>query len=340
MRIVITGGQGFVGAALADELRRRGRFAGAVIDQIVLVDRAAPPSPPLLPTQPGSPDALPTVLSVHGELAATAPGLFNRPVDVVFHLASAVSAECESDFDLGMRTNLDATLALLQAARRQHADGGPLVRVVFSSSLAVYGSDPAVPLPQRVSEQTLPVPQSSYGTQKLVCEQLIADFTRKGFIDGRVARLMTVAIRPGRPNAAASGFVSGIIREPLAGVVARCPVGTDLQVAIASPRRTVEGIITLAECERGDGPRQLSGGLPVNLPALTVSVAEMLAALRAIAGDAVGDLVRPAPDPVIERIVRSWPARFDNARASALGLGPDPDIASVIEQYLADHLGN
>ncbi len=337
MRIVITGGQGFVGAMLAAELRRRGRFAAAVIDEIVLIDRAAPPSPPLLPTQHGSPDALPAVLTVHGELAAMVPGLFARPVDVVFHLASAVSAECEHDFDLGMRTNLDATLALLQAARRQHADGGPRARVVFTSSLAVYGCDPSRPLPQRVSEETLPLPRSSYGTQKLVCEYLIADFTRKAFIDGRVARLMTVAIRPGRPNAAASGFVSGIIREPLAGAVAYCPVGTDLEVAIASPRRTVDGIITIGECERGDRPGQLSGTLPVNLPALTVSVAEMLAALRTIAGDAVADLVRTAPDPAIERIVRSWPARFDDARATALGLRPDPDIASVIEQYRADH---
>jgi nucleoside-diphosphate-sugar epimerase len=302
----------------------------------VLVDRV--PAPSAQPSQPGSPLDGPAVLSVAGDLAAVTPTVFNRPVDVLFHLASAVSAECEADFDLGLRANLEATLTLLQAARRQYAEGGPQVRLVFSSSLAVYGVDPCLAWPERVSESTLPVPQTSYGSQKLICEQLIADFTRKGFIDGRVARLMTVVIRPGRPNAAASGFVSGIIREPLAGVVTRCPVGTDLEVAIASPRRTVDGIITIAECDRGDGPGNLSGGLPVNLPALTVSVAEMLAALRTIAGDAVADLVSTAPDPAIERIVRSWPARFDNARATALGLSPDPDIASVIEQYRADHL--
>lgn len=141
---------------------------------------------------------------------------------MLIHLASAVSAECEADFDLGMGANVDTTRALLEAARAQSAAGGPMPRVVFSSSVAVYGSDPALPLPPVVSESTLPTPRSSYGIQKLVCEQLIADYTRRGFLDGRVARLMTVSVRPGKPNAAASGFLSGIIREPLAGLPAIC----------------------------------------------------------------------------------------------------------------------
>lgn len=209
--------------------------------------------------------------------------------------------------------------------------------MVFSSSVAVYGSDPALPLPPVVSESTLPTPRSSYGIQKLVCEQLIADYTRRGFLDGRVARLMTVSVRPGKPNAAASGFLSGIIREPLAGLPAICPVHPELKVALASPRRTVEGILRVAEAERGAGPGRIDGGVPVNLPALTVSVADMLSTLRQVAGDAVADLVTTAPDPGVEALVGSWPAAFDNARAAALGLAPDPDFASVVRDYLEDH---
>ncbi|MEI2775598.1 MAG: D-erythronate dehydrogenase [Tetrasphaera sp.] len=328
MRIVVTGGHGFVGSALTSELLRRGRFRGEAVDSIVLLDKVAPP---------GAFDGVPLIHTIRGELVDTLPAAFAEPVDAVAHLAAAVSAECERDFDLGMRANLASTLAVLDAARTQRAQGGPLATVVFSSSVAVYGSDPAVPLPPVVSETTLPTPQSSYGTQKLACEQVLADFTRKGFVDGRVVRLMTVAVRPGKPNAAASAFVSGIIREPLAGVEAPCPVGRDVQLAIASPRRTVAGILRIAEVERGDGPGQLSGRLPVNLPALTVTVGEMVDALRAVAGDAVADRVIHSPDPAIEAIVRSWPARFDNARARALGLEPDLDVADVIRHYLDDH---
>ncbi|MFB7509258.1 NAD-dependent epimerase, partial [Streptomyces broussonetiae] len=182
-----------------------------------------------------------------------------------------------------------------------------------------------------------PVPQSSYGTQKLICEQLIADCTRRGFIDGRVARLMTVTVRPGRPNAAASGFLSGIIREPLAGLPATCPVRPDLAVALSSPRRAVDGLLCVAQAERGTGPGRLEGRLPVNLPALTVSVADMLATLRQVAGDAVADLVTMSADPAVEAVVASWPAVFDNRRAAALGLRPDPDFRSVVQDYLTDH---
>lgn len=331
MRIVITGGRGFVGTALARELVARGNFRGRPITALVLSDRVAAPD-----RAPGAP---PYLSSVVAELRASLPRLFTEPVDVVFHLASAVSAECERDFDLGLAANLDTTRAVLEAARAQWAQGGPLVTVVFSSSVAVYGSDPALPLPTVVSEATLPTPQSSYGAQKLACETLIADYTRKGFVDGRPVRLMTVAIRPGVPNAAASGFVSGIIREPLGGIPAPCPVPPDVLLALASPRSTVTGLLAVAEAKRGDGAGLLSGRIPVNLPALTVSVGELLDALRRVGGDAVADLVTVTPDPAIEAIVRSWPARFDNARAATLGLAPDPDIDTLIRQYVADHPG-
>lgn len=329
MRIVITGGHGFVGTALASELTARGTFRGRPIDALVLADRVAAPD-----RTPGWPSY---VSALVGELRDALPRLFADPVDVVFHLASAVSAECERDFDLGLAANLETTRAVLEAARAQAARGGPLVTVVFSSSVAVYGADPALPLPPVVSESTLPTPQSSYGAQKFACETLIADYTRKGFLDGRPVRLMTVAIRPGVPNAAASSFVSGIIREPLAGVPAPCPVPPDLLLALASPRTTVAGLLAVAEAGRGEGDGVLRGRIPVNLPALTVSVGEMLDALRRVAGDAVADLVTPAPDPAIEAIVRSWPARFDTTRAATLGLTPDPDIDTLIRQYIADH---
>ncbi|BDH06514.1 D-erythronate dehydrogenase [Streptomyces seoulensis] len=329
MRIVITGGFGFLGRQVAERLLETGTFLGTPVDRLVLADRFVPDASPLADD--------PLVEVVQGDLTERLGELFAEPVDAVIHLASAVSAECEADFDLGMGANVDTTRALLEAARAQSAAGGPVVRLLFSSSVAVYGSDPELPLPAVVSEATLPTPRSSYGVQKFVCEQLVAEYTRRGFVDGRVARLMTVSVRPGRPNAAASGFLSGIVREPLAGLPAVCPVDPGLRVALASPRRTVAGILHIAELERGEGPGLLDGRLPVNLPALTVSVEEMLQTLRRVAGDAVADLVTVAPEPAVEAIVGSWPADFDNARAATLGLAADPDFESVVREYLADH---
>lgn len=329
MRIVITGGFGFLGRKVAETLLERRTFRGGPIHRLVLTDRVVQPESKVATD--------PLVDVVRGDLTECLDEVFAEPVDVLIHLAAAVSAECEADFDLGMRANVDTTRALLEAARAQSTAGGPTPRVVFSSSIAVYGGDPALPLPPVVSESTLPTPCSSYGTQKLVCERLVADYTRRDFIDGRVARLMTVSVRPGMPNAAASGFLSGVIREPLAGLPATCPVRPEMRVALASPRRTVEGILRLAEVERGTGPGRLGGGIPVNLPGLTVSISEMLDTLRRVAGDTVADLVTITPDRDIEALTGSWPAVFDNARAAALGLDPDPDFESLVRDYLTDH---
>ncbi|MET7473921.1 D-erythronate dehydrogenase [Streptomyces sp. NPDC005648] len=328
MRIVVTGGFGFLGGRVAAALLARRALGGEAIDRLVLVDQVVRPESPVW--------ADPLVEVVHGALADRLDEVFADPVDLVIHLAAAVSAACEADFDLGMSANVDTTRALLEAARTQSASGGRVPRLVFSSSVAVYGGDPALPLPATVSESTLPLPRTSYGTQKLICEQLIADCTRRGFVDGRVARLMTVTVRPGKPNAAASGFLSGIVREPLAGVPAICPVRPGLRVALSSPRRAVEGLLRLAEVERGTGPGRLEGALPVNLPALSVTVADMLTTLRRVAGSQVADLVTIAPDPTTESIVGSWPAAVDHTRAAGLGLHPDPDFESIIRAYLDD----
>jgi len=203
---------------------------------------------------------------------------------------------------------------------------------VFSSSGAVFGPDPGRPLPDVVADETLPAPQTSYGTQKLMCEYLVADCTRKGFIDGRSARLMTVTVRPGRPNGAASSFFSGIIREPLAGVESICPVDESVSHAVSSPARTVEGLIAVYEA-----PRDAFGGrLGLNLPALNVTVREMLAALESVAGPKVRSLVRFERDERIASIVANWPKGASAQRAAGLGLQPETSFADIVRQYIAD----
>lgn len=325
MNVLITGGAGFLGARLARELLRRGSLCGQRIEHLVLADLAEARDPVLRE------DAR---VQMHvGDLLGQMPALMVQPVDAVFHLASAVSAECEADFDLGLRSNLDTTRALLDACRAQAARGGPVPLFIFSSSVAVYGSDPALPLPAVVDDRTLPTPQSSYGIHKFVCEQLVADYTRKGYIDGRAARLMTVSVRPGRPNGAASSFLSGIVREPLAGEAAVCPVAPDTAVALASPATTMAGLMAVAEA-----PREAFGGrTALNLPALTVTVQQMLDALREVGGEEALRLVRFEPDATIARIVGGWPSRFDSPRARSLGLSPDRDFHSVVRQYVRDH---
>jgi len=319
MKLLITGGAGFLGARLARTLLARDILAGRHIDALVLADQFAPP-PDLLA------DA--RVAARTGALLEQCGALGAERFDGVFHLASAVSGECERDFDLGMRSNLDSTRALLDALRA----AGNTPRLVFSSSVAVFGPDAGVPMPEIVADDALPAPQTSYGTQKLMCEQLIADCTRKGFIDGRAARLMTVTVRPGKPNAAASSFFSGIIREPLAGSEAICPVDESVSHPVSSPARTVEGLIAVYEAPRA----ALGGRLALNLPALNVTVGEMLAALEAVAGAEVRARVRFERDERIAGIVANWPRGASAARAARLGLAPEAAFADIVRQYITD----
>ena len=320
VNVVVTGGAGFLGSRLArdllaaDSVRLAGRDAGPV-SRLTLIDQA--PAPPDLAADD-------RVTAVRGDVAEAASRA--AAVDVVFHLAAAVSGECEADFDLGMRANLRGMESLLASCRA--AGTGPVV--VFASSLAVFGGTPEHPLPEQIRDDTLPVPQTSYGTQKLIGELLLADYTRKGYLRGRAIRLMTVCVRPGRPNAAASGFVSSIIREPLAGQRARCPVDPATEVALASPAKAVEAL----RCAAGAAGQAWGGRTAVTMPALTIAVADMLAALADIAGPEVSGLVDVDPDPVIERMVSTWPARVRADRAARLGLTPDPDFGSVIRMHL------
>lgn len=323
MHILITGGAGFVGARLARSLLARGTLAGHRLERVVLADQAAPPETLLADGR---------VEALVGPLLAQCESLRERRFDGVFHLASAVSGECELDFDLGMRSNLDSTRALLEALRMRPAAAAAPPRVVFSSSIAVFGPDPALPLPAVCADDTLPAPQTSYGTQKLICEHLIADFTRKGYIDGRAARLVTVTVRPGRPNGAASSFFSGIVREPLAGEEAVLPVDPEVAHPVSSPQRTVEGLIAVFEASR----EAFGGRLALNLPALNVTVQQMLDALEAVAGPRVRGRVVPRRDERIAGIVANWPRAVSAARAARLGLRPEASFEDIIRQYIED----
>lgn len=327
MHIVITGGSGFVGARLACTLLALGNLAlnGASaqkITQVTLTDQAAPPDDLKADAR---------VRFVAGDLnnLLNAGQLLSADVSVVFHLAAAVSGECEADFDLGMRSNYEATRALLEACRALKTK--PVF--VFASSLAVFGKVPGFPMPALIEDDTLPTPQSSYGTQKLIGEQLVADFGRKGFITGRNVRLMTVSVRAGKPNGAASGFLSGMVREPLAGVKAACPVPAATLIALSSPARTIEGIIRAAEVSsEAWGPLTA-----INLPALCTSVGEMAAALERVAGTAATDLLDWTPDPAILKLVDTWPGVVASKRANALGLQADTSFEAIIRDYIAEN---
>lgn len=323
MKILITGGGGFVGSRLARALLARGQIGGRTIDRLVLADQVAPRAELTADSR---------VATRVGALAGQCEALGREGFDGVFHLASAVSGECEADFDLGLRSNLDTTRALLDALRAATLAGRVPARLVFSSSVAVFGPDPSKPLPDLVGDDTLPAPKTSYGTHKLICEHLIADYSRKGFVDGRSARLMTVTVRPGRPNGAASSFFSGIIREPLAGEEAICPVPAEVSHPLTSVARTVEGLIAVYEAS----VEALGGRLALNLPAVNATVGGMLDALEAVAGKAVRDRVRFVRDETIAGIVGNWSRGCTAARAARLGLVADPDFATIIRQYIAD----
>ena len=318
MRIVITGGCGFLGRRVAMRLLEQGSALGP-IDALVLFDNAAPVLP--LPEDR-------RLSLVTGDIADrdTVRRLIAPGTDAVFHLAAIVSGQAEADTDLGYRVNLDGTRAVLDACRAL----GSTPRLVFASSLAVYGGA----LPPSVGDDTALTPQSSYGTQKAIGELLVNDYSRKGFIDGRALRLPTVVVRPGLPNRAASTFASSMIREPLTGQDAVCPVSPDTVMALASPRRIVDGLVHALGLP-GDA---FGASRSLQLPGFSVSVGEMAAALRRAGGDAAYARIRWAPDPGIQAIVGGWPMALASSRAEALGFGRDSGIDEVVGFFIEDDL--
>ena len=327
MRILITGGCGFLGIKLAKALLQTGSLcingASQPIKRLVLTDLVPPPAELLQDERVQFIGGNLRTLLAHDKAMLS-------DIEVVFHLAAAVSGECEANFDLGMSSNLDTTRDLLEACRAsQHSP-----TVVFASSVAVFSCRPGQSWDGViVDDDTLPTPQSSYGIQKYIGEQLMADFGRKGFIHARTVRLMTVSVRPGKPNGAASGFLSGMIREPLAGIKATVPVAAETPVALSSPSRTIEGLIKAAEAS------DAAWGFltAMNLPSVQVTVGEMAVALQRLAGKQTADYLEWKIDPAIVKIVNSWPGEIAYSRASQLGLTPDPSFDSIIQQYINEN---
>lgn len=319
IRVTITGAAGFLGTLLARHLLSHpisvAGSAPSEVSELTLIDLVRPPEDVASDRR---------VRVKTGDLAESLEP--SDDADAVFHLAGVVSGAAEADFDLGMRANIDALRALLEWCRGRTV---PPV-LVFSSSLAVYGADPAASPLGVVDDNTLPRPQSSYGTQKFIGEQLVADYTRKEFVRGRSARLMTVVVRPGRPNAAASSFLSSIIREPLRGERAVCPVAPTTLVAISSPTRTRDGLLRAAAVD----DRTWGSRTAMNLPALTTTPREMAQALDHVSGERLSDLIDWLDVRSVGDIVESWPARFVTQRATTLGLQPPDSIEEVVRAYV------
>ncbi len=321
MRILMTGAAGMVGRKLTAQLLKAGTLRGEKIKALELHDIVPAPAP----------DAPGVEVTVHtGDMAdegAAAKLIASRP-DVIFHLAGVVSGEAEANFDLGYRVNLDGSKALFDAVRL--ADGY-VPRVVFTSSIAVYGG----PFPDVIPDDFQQAPLSSYGTQKLMSELLLNDYTRRGFLDGIGIRLPTICVRPGKPNKAASGFFSGIIREPLAGQEALLPVPRDVVHTHASPRAAVGFLVHGAEI---DG-QKVGARRNITMPGVGVTVGEQIEALRRIAGEDVVKRIRDQHDEAVWALVKNWPTRFESKRARELGFKAESSFDEIIRAHIEDELG-
>ncbi len=321
LTIAVTGAAGFLGAQLVKALLQRGSLTGPQgetqeIGRLIAIDRVA---------LQGIDDSRLQVLTgdiSDGEWLRTA---IPAGVDSVFHLAAIVSSQAEQDFELGMKINVDAFRQLLEHLRQLPNN----VKLVTTSSVAVFGGD----LPEKVSDSQVWLPQSSYGTQKAICDLLLADYSRRGWVNGRSLRMPTIVVRPGKPNQAASSFASGIIREPINGETAICPVSADTRLWLLSPRKAIQGLIHGHELAEA----QLTEGRVINLCGLSVSVEQMIMALRQVAGSKIAQRITFTPDAAIERIVNSWPGDFDTRYALRLGFSANDSFTQMIEEYMADY---
>ena len=322
MHILITGAAGMVGRKLTARLAQEGAVGGQAITRLSLVDVVAPEAPAGFA---GQVETRAADLSAPGEPGRCIAG---RP-DLVFHLAAIVSGEAEADFEKGYRINLDGTRALFDAIRV--TGGGYRPRVVFTSSIAVFGA----PFPDAIGDEFFTTPLTSYGTQKAIGELLLADYSRRGFLDGIGIRLPTICIRPGKPNKAASGFFSNILREPLAGQEAVLPVSEDVRHWHASPRAAVGFLMHAATLDLAP----LGARRALSMPGLSATVGEQIEALRRVAGEGAVKLIRRERDPAIEKIVAGWPRNFDTKRAESLGFRAERSFDDIIRVHVEDELG-
>lgn len=322
MHILMTGAAGMIGRKLTERLVKDSSLNGAPIDKLTLIDVVAPQEPA------GFSGAVALLTSDLAAPGAAAKAVAPQP-DVIFHLAGVVSGEAETDFEKGYRVNLDGTRALLETIR--HAGDGYVPKFIFTSSIAVFGA----PFPDAIPDDFHLTPLTSYGTQKAISELLLADYTRRGFLDGVGLRLPSIVVRPGKPNKAASGFFSGIIREPLAGQEAILPVPDSVLHWHASPRSAVGFLIHAAGLTRA----QLGDRVNLTMPGVCCTVGEQIAALKRVAGDHVAARIRRAPDELVARIVAGWPRRFDPKRALALGFTVEASFDDIIRAHIEDELG-
>ncbi|MBV9954652.1 MAG: SDR family oxidoreductase [Pseudolabrys sp.] len=325
MHILMTGAAGMIGRKLTARLVKDGKLNGESVDALTLTDVVAPEKPAGFKG---------TVATKTADLAGPgiAKELLEKRPDVIFHLAGVVSGEAETDFDKGYHVNLDGTRALLEAVRRQHQVDGYKPKFVFTSSIAVYGT----PFPDDgIPDDFHLTPLTSYGTQKAMSELLLADYTRRGFLDGVGIRLPTICVRPGKPNKAASGFFSGIIREPLAGIEAVLPVADTVRHTHASPRAAVGFLIHAAGLTR----EQLGPRVSLAMPGVCCTVAEQIDSLKRIAGDKVAARIKRGPDPLVVRIVAGWSERINAERAKKLGFKAETSFDEIVKAHIEDELG-
>lgn len=321
MHILITGAAGMIGRKLAERLVHNAALRGKPVARLSLIDVVAPDRPAA-----GGLEITSTAADL--SLPVTAAQIVSSRPDVIFHLAAIVSGEAELDFEKGYRVNFDGTRNLLEAIR---LSGDYHPTVVFASSIAVFGA----PFPEAIDDEFFLTPLTSYGAQKAMCELLLADYSRRGFVAGVGVRLPTIVVRPGKPNKAASGFFSSIIREPLAGNDAVLPVADSVRHWFASPRSAVGFLIHAVNLSRD----RLGTRINLTMPGICCTVGEQIAALQRVAGTKIAARIRREPDPLVMKIVAGWPERFDAGRAIALGFVADAAFDDIIRAHIDDELG-